>query len=502
MSKIKNLIILSILFVLSFMLVGCFSVDELDYIRFETQPKTVFLKDEGIELSVIVKLTSETSERAPYSLVYDKEGKTSQAISGFQLTGFDTTEVGTRIATLAYTYQGSTAKLFFNYTVVLEDVELDFAGGTGTENDPFIIANRQHMQNISKYYSSKKYYKVADFVETIDASNWTSVNVNGSFDGNGVTFKNLDRTLFGKATDSVQSVFKNFTIDDAYVTGGFHIGAVVNKVYDNILFENVVVHGKVEGGAAASFIGYGNGATKPQEFKFVNCYSDATIVALNEVATGFIAHPYCADGSSIVIQDSKFEGVMYNLASQPTRYFTGNNSGNISVTTIYSSGYSVANLYTNAPTTAGTTVYPKEDDHLGISYTKSANTLNKNTLAKPEIGEIFSVTKEDGATMAKAIFTISPHDTNNTGAYRSVYLSENCELDGTGTVFKTNQIRYFYITINGNATPSTGISDNTFNVVNSYYGTNHAGAFVTIVQYDANGSILMISEVQIAEKTI
>ena len=72
---------------------------------------------------------------------------------------------------------------------------MDFAGGIGTEASPYLISERKHFENIALRNDSYAYYKVKDGTSSIDLEGWGKMDINGSFNGNGVTFTNVDSVL-------------------------------------------------------------------------------------------------------------------------------------------------------------------------------------------------------------------------------------------------------------------------------------------------------------------
>ena len=74
-------------------------------------------------------------------------------------------------------------------------LQLEFDGGVGTEESPYIISNSEQLAKMA-LATEFSYFKVKDGVEELDMSNWTSIRLNGSFDGNGVKLVNLSTRLF------------------------------------------------------------------------------------------------------------------------------------------------------------------------------------------------------------------------------------------------------------------------------------------------------------------
>ena len=360
-----------------------------------------------------------------------------------------------------------------------------FAGGIGTAKYPYLIADRTQLEKINDHYSDEapSNYMMKDQNMTIDATNMPFIRLHGCFDGNGVVFNNVTRCLFYDANNGTNAiVIKNLTVNANIARNSYFESAVLLYPDHDVTFVNVDVHGYIEGTAAASYVAMGPGPNTAINYKFVNCHSDATVVAIGESAAGFIAHPYCADGSTIVLENSRYTGAM--VAKANTYYFRVNYSGSLTITTDETNGDA---YYTNARDT-----YSGNSD-FGCRYTFNSSILTVNSITAPDGINLISVPMVEGASYAVATLNIGPNDVNGHGNYMGVYMNENCVV--TDDYFWTTSIKNFIVTINGNATTATGISaDGTiFNVVNSYYGNTYGSAFVRIVQYSAEGRIVQIS---------
>ena len=205
-----------------------------------------------------------------------------------------------------------------------------FAGGLGTEAAPYLIENAEHMQNISLNYESETsaYYKVADGVKTIDGSiiSMGAINLNGCFDGNGVTFTGVNSSsLFAniKNVDGLCEVGNFTTAADCKFVVGSNGTSVIRSARSNAKIYDIIVHGHIEGtGHVAGFVSYVYG----DELTIQNCYSDADLVCTGHAWTGgFIGHAFTA---KIYIDNSEFAGNTYAGASV-TRYLyvAQNNTG-------------------------------------------------------------------------------------------------------------------------------------------------------------------------------
>lgn len=434
-----------------------------------------------------------------------------------------------------YYYDGSKITMlvdsFSPFTAVYK-----FSGGNGSAEHPYLISSVADIQAISnEYEGAYAYYKWVG-ASTVDASGWTAVNINGSFDGNGVTFNNLDQQLFrsvGKASTTNTEVYtiENFTANANININGYG-AAVIRQAGNNLVVKNVTVHGTIQGNnGAASFVCFGPGnigATdnnQPMDWKFINCVSDATIIATGDVGVGFVKHPYswasqqggsvaAQDACLITIEDSIFTGniIAAGTSQYKAKYFVGN-ANDMLVKTVYSADFisqygnpeGVSYAQPTAKTDDGVFFignYPGEGKKLsgytdyGICMDKYLGSVSAVTVTNgtnPASGEVFTVAKLAGAVEAKVNLEIAPNDTNGHGSYLGTYMSETLNVSAAGSTFTTETIKFFDITINGGATSESGLSGNTYNVVSAAYGNTYNSASVRVTQYDASGNVLGVT---------
>ena len=208
------------------------------------------------------------------------------------------------------------------FTALFEPVAEDlFAGGTGTAEDPFLIADLQQLRNIQvqetrgSYEDSKKYYKLTcDIVLDGSAPNFVPLDMTGQYetqnnsyfrghlDGGGHSIENLcivapggTAALFvGIAEGSV----KNLNIVNAYIAGTEKVAGIAGTVYNGQVV-GCRVQGTLEylpgpdGDADASYIGGVAGAftvTSVSEgsLPFDGCSADVTICARDMAGTAYV----------------------------------------------------------------------------------------------------------------------------------------------------------------------------------------------------------------------
>lgn len=204
------------------------------------------------------------------------------------------------------------------------DSSSPFAGGNGTENNPYLIGNADQLSKISDYYDTYNYFKIADGVETLDLTGKGRLKLNGSFDGNEVTINNLATSLFeyvGNINKKQDIKISNLTANVRTTDGR----ALVRNIFNpgETTFENVTLHGYIEGQYnMGSFYNYGTANAAGSEganytVNFKNAKSDATLVCTTGNAIGgMLGHGYeGADYTLSINMDADYTGVMYTTGT-------------------------------------------------------------------------------------------------------------------------------------------------------------------------------------------
>lgn len=198
----------------------------------------------------------------------------------------------------------------------------DFAGGSGSKDNPFLIEDVWQLLNI-RSEGMRSHYKLIDDID-LSGIEWTPIGgyymenpFNGTLDGNGKNIKNLTRTrnlyddrcrcyygLFGYIGEN--GVVKNLTFDNVkiHVTGPkpgnsksrIFVGAVAGIVRGTV--ENVTVNGEccydvctkgtvhVGGIAGCAYRGA----------KFINCTNNAAVTAARYTSSAGGILGYTAGG--------------------------------------------------------------------------------------------------------------------------------------------------------------------------------------------------------------
>ena len=205
-------------------------------------------------------------------------------------------------------------------------LQVAFDSGCGTETDPYIISTTEELENIAKV-NTFSYFKVKDGVEELDLSNWTSIRLNGCFDGNNVKLVNLNTRLFTHVgyNEEKEIYVKNFEVTINLVSSSH---AALIKEIDNFgttVFENLKIHGYIEGESNMASLfsfgtnnGHSTGSNYTVELKNVNV--DATLVCTTaQPFAGFVAHAYAGTGNKLTLNvdnQTQFTGEVYSAGTK------------------------------------------------------------------------------------------------------------------------------------------------------------------------------------------
>ncbi len=201
--------------------------------------------------------------------------------------GASAASIGAGGWTLEYTPQGAdigedtvkitvfatdTQNAVSNDITITLSVEPEFAGGTGTQGDPWQISTPMHLNNLrnrlgtshkDKYYILNNDIDLAAFLsesgpEYNDGQGWRPIGgstYNAEFrshlDGNGKTISNLTINrgeqyvgLFGYTNGAT---VKDLTLDNVDVKGGMYTGSLCGHFYYESSMDNVTVNGTIQG---------------------------------------------------------------------------------------------------------------------------------------------------------------------------------------------------------------------------------------------------------------
>ena len=381
---------------------------------------------------------------------------------------------------------------------------IGFAGGDGTQNNPYIIRTAQHMVNTAGMSADNyTYYKVADDVKVINMKDHCyAAKVYGSFDGNGCKFVGLDDALFariGEYGNTTAYVVKNLSFDIDYTASYYWDGALASSSRGKVIVENVDAYGTFESGCATSYIGCAYSKNSNETVTFKDCTSYMTLIGTNGPASGFIGNPMTPNSTPVTHSfiNCKFEGEMYTVGTQKCLYFIGHSNYKASchvenATEINASKYNTVGSHDFEMGENLITYYNV------ASKTGHIKKLNINSVEKYEAITVDNISDSTHGAGAKAvaIMVIGPNIPGyggvegEAGNFTGPYIVEEISVDGGS--YTTNRVRQYDISVNGDATTTTGISadGHTFNIVNPNYGHTYGSAGVTIKIYAADGALI------------
>ncbi len=171
--------------------------------------------------------------------------------------------------------------------------------GEGTESNPYLISNLDALKQFRDSVNSGNSYQgqYIKLMNDIDLNNeeWTPIGTlanpfNGMFDGGNHTIKNLFisgekvnaakynyKGLFGYMKGGAASGIKNLTIENASVTGGLYIGAILGRSYTGGIVENCHVKGNI----AIDAYSYAGGIVGRHEYSKGNALDGTTKALYN-----------------------------------------------------------------------------------------------------------------------------------------------------------------------------------------------------------------------------
>ena len=213
--------------------------------------------------------------------------------SVLKLSGFSTAEVGTFTATVTYRNVSAT----FDYEVVAEDNY--FAGGVGTESNPYIINTVDQFKNINISGYNDKYFKLSSDIEIqagdleekgyyTEAPAFISL-FSGALDGNGY------KITITAATDSLAFLFgelRNSEIKNVDIYSNGHV-SIFDSAYENVTISDVNRYGEMvfdEGNNFAPFGLYIWG-WEGCNFLMENCENHVNMGGISEYNSAFIGYP-------------------------------------------------------------------------------------------------------------------------------------------------------------------------------------------------------------------
>ena len=349
MKKAKTILVILMLVAVLVAASACI-FENASKIEIISMPKTTFTVGEELDKdNVKIRITDKNNEAKEYTLTHALEAL------GVKLTGFSTKKVGTFTATISYQDYSAT----FNYSVVAEESE--FAGGTGTETDPYLVLDAAQLLK-----AGNNGYKGMHFIlgEDITVTKKSPL-FEGHLDGNGHTIyvesgsrlyvwhNVVDATIkditFNYSGDvmMIKYALGNVLLDNVTTTGSlttpsrntsaFIVGLgytwddnydgvqevdqkVSKNITSNITFNNCVNKADIvcedanpvtSGYGFAAFIGQGFNTSADCTYTFTNCTNEGNLTGINPAV--LVGNSYYVNANSlqtINVNNCKNTGVL------------------------------------------------------------------------------------------------------------------------------------------------------------------------------------------------
>ena len=203
-------------------------------------------------------------------------------------------------------------------------VAANFAGGNGTEANPYLISNAKELALLAEYVdlgndTASTYYKLTADIDVSGGSEWTAIGTHfnrfkGTFDGGGHTVSGINinkpneeyQGLFGYS----EGIIKNVGVENSSIIGKVQVGGICGSNEGTI--EGCYNTGdiKATSNGAGGICGYNNDANA----KIKNCYNTGTL-------DGDVSGGICGANMNGSISDC------YNAGKVSGRYFVGSICG-------------------------------------------------------------------------------------------------------------------------------------------------------------------------------
>jgi len=152
----------------------------------------------------------------------------------------------------------------------------DFHAGSGTETDPFLIATKEHLNNV-RYYTSAHFKLLCD-IEFSDAD----FAEGGAFYNNGTGFTPIDQ--FTGVFDGNGFAIKNIYIYQPKNDASF-------MLYNKGIIKNLgMVDGTITAGETYDEYYNAAGIALRNNKEIKNCYNTSNVTSLSEIAGGIVAY--------------------------------------------------------------------------------------------------------------------------------------------------------------------------------------------------------------------
>lgn len=474
--KTKFVLLTAILLIVMALAVGCNGlISQVSSISITTFPRTEYTVGDNIdneEIEIYVEFTNGANKSISFT-------KANASSVGVTIKNFHTDTEGTRTATVTY----SSVSCRFDY-VVKGESSSGFAGGSGTETDPYQIANAEQFKKIVLEGNSEKYtyYKLISdidlsglyvegdpYYEKIDVGHFkyprvSNYSFKGSLDGArpaGGNFALMNFTAIddlGIIGSISQGDFSNIDIRN-FNTLGYRVGAFGTGTFSDILsddpandtyatFTNVHVLADCKMG----FAGFIYQAKNTKSVTFNSCTMAGTVFGDGNNVGGFMGDSQTLTGQT-VFNDCAMTGSVLGYK------YVGE----------YVGWHSIDLVYKNTPHTqknvshfSTETSDLNEGTELGVFYVDPAD-ITKGKLTDPEISDaayyrvVYTTVLDHFVKKDEEKIDETNYKLHFAGGYNTpVYVSE--KLSGNKWEFPAYTRAYFQVPSNINFFNKDGVT--------------------------------------------
>lgn len=333
----KRLITLIMATALALLVVGCIEISGIDYIEFDTYPKTTYLIGEDLEI---------------FEVAYKMKGKTpvetlSSDDSRVKKVGFSTDVAGT-FTMRVYIEGYEDVSINFVYTVVNSMIDTLFAGGYGTEEEPYEIETAQQLSNIR--FSMDSHYVLNNDID-LEGIVWDPIGeshliscgdncstpvVDNAFTGSlsgensGSDYKIMNLTsggyveYYGLFDVTNGATIRNLQLVDVDIYGRI-VGGLAKFLNGNTILENVVVSGTIRTTSFAGGIaGWGVVTDDGSTITVNNVTNKASIISeMDSVLATMLGGLFGQSNLTLVIDGFINEGNITHLYSEKSGTIAG-----------------------------------------------------------------------------------------------------------------------------------------------------------------------------------
>ena len=282
----RKILVLACVAALLCSLAAC-SLTQAQSISFARQPQSVFVVGDPVKIEDLIEVN-----------VVLTDGTTRNDVPA-TVRGFDTSRAGVFTATVSY--RG--ASIEFTYYVV-NSLDGEFIGGTGTETDPYLIASAEQFKNIAEQKVGSYFELVADIDFGGETIQYALISgFSGSLEGNG-------RTIKGLRTDSESAVLFNSVENTNFSNFIFELDspialASIRDSNEETNFSKIIINGS----KTTSAQNHGNfiGGLAYGEINFEDCVNNASMKGTSQYLAPFVGGYayYGQDVTGAVIEAAK-----------------------------------------------------------------------------------------------------------------------------------------------------------------------------------------------------